>query len=71
VVAVSLAHLAAKGPFLLGERFTAADPFCYMLALWQDPCPDTFARFPALQRHADLVAARPAIRRVVELNQAA
>ncbi len=65
------AHLQAKGPYLLGERFSAADAFCYMLSVWQDPCPDTYARFPGLKRLAELVAARPAVSRVVAQNQAA
>jgi glutathione S-transferase len=61
-------HLAAKGPYLLGHKFSAADLFCQMLSMWQEPCPDTYARFPALKRLADLVAARPAIARVIAQN---
>jgi glutathione S-transferase len=64
-------HLAANGPYLLGDRFSAADIFCHMLSTWQDCCPDTYARFPALKRLAERVAARPAIRRTIEQNQAA
>jgi glutathione S-transferase len=64
-------HLAANGPYLLGDRFSAADIFCHMLSTWQECCPDTYARFPALKRLADLVAGRPAIQRVVAQNQAA
>jgi glutathione S-transferase len=63
------AHLAAKGPYLLGEAFSAADIFCLMLSTWQDPCPDTYARFPALKRLADRVSARPAVARVMAQNQ--
>jgi glutathione S-transferase len=65
------AHLAAKGPFLLGERFSAADTFCYMLSTWQESCPDLYGRFAAVKRLADRVSARPAIARVVAANQAA
>jgi glutathione S-transferase len=65
------AHLAAKGPYLLGERFSSADIFCHMLSAWQEPCPDTYARFPALKRLAERVAARPAMQRVIARNQAA
>jgi len=64
------AHLAAHGPYLLGDKFSAADIFCHMLSAWQECCPDTYARFPALRRLADLVVARPAIGRVIALNQA-
>ncbi len=65
------AHLRQKGPYLLGERFSAADIFCAMLSTWQDCCPDTYRRFPGVKRLADLVMARPAIARIAEANQAA
>jgi glutathione S-transferase len=61
-------HLAAGGPFLLGERFSAADIFAYMLSTWQQCCPDTYQRFPGLKRMADKVAARPAMERVIRKN---
>jgi glutathione S-transferase len=62
-------HLKDNGPFLLGNRFSAADTFCLMLSMWQEPCPDTYARFPHVKRLADQVQARPAIARVVTANQ--
>jgi glutathione S-transferase len=58
-------HLAANGPYLLGDRFSAADIFAYMLSTWQQCCPETYERFPHVKRLADLVAARPAIKRVI------
>jgi glutathione S-transferase len=65
------AHLKLKGPYLLGDRFSAPDIFCTMLSSWQDCCPETYRRFPSVKRLADLVMARPAIARVAEANQAA
>jgi glutathione S-transferase len=65
------AHLRTKGPYLLGERYSAADIFCTMLSTWQDCCPDTYRRFPGVKRLADLVMARPAIARIAAANQAA
>ena len=65
------AHLRLKGPYLLGERYSAADIFCTMLSTWQDCCPDTYRRFPGVKRLADLVMARPAIARIAETNRAA
>jgi len=64
-------HLAAQGPYLLGDRFSAADIFAYMLSTWQQCCPNTYERFPCLKRLADLVAARPAIQRMIQKNEAA
>lgn len=62
------AHLAAHGPYLLGARFSAADLFAHMLSTWQMSCPGIYDRFPAVKRLADLVASRPAIQRVLKLN---
>jgi glutathione S-transferase len=64
-------HLASGGPYLLGERFSAADIFAYMLSTWQQCCPRTYERFPSVKRLADLVAARPAMQRVIRQNEAA
>jgi glutathione S-transferase len=61
-------HLAAHGPYLLGDRFCAADISAHMLSTWQQCCPGTYERFPHLKRLADLVAARPAMRRVIQKN---
>ncbi|HEX6119273.1 MAG TPA: glutathione S-transferase family protein, partial [Dongiaceae bacterium] len=61
-------HLEASGPFLLGERFSAADIFAYMLSTWQQSCPDAYQRFPSLKRLVDKVAARPAMERVIRKN---
>ena len=61
-------HLAGHGPYLLGDRFSAADIFAHMLSLWQQCCPNTYERFPHLKRLADLVAARPAMQRVIQMN---
>jgi len=61
-------HLASHGPYLLGERFSAADIFAHMLSGWQQCCPNTYERFPNVKRLADLVAARPAMQRVIQKN---
>lgn len=63
------AHLAQNGPFLLGDRFSAADALLYMLSTWQDCCPGTYKRFPSIRRLAEKVRARPAIARVAEMNE--
>ena len=63
-------HLAAHGPFLLGDRFCAADIFAYMLSGWQQCCPNTYERFPNLKCLADHVAARPAMQRMIQKNAA-
>ena len=62
-------HLAKSGPFLLGDKFSAADPLLYMLSTWQECCPDLYKRFTSIRRHAEKVRARPAIARIAELNE--
>jgi glutathione S-transferase len=61
-------HLQAGGPYLLGARFCAADIFAHMLSTWQSSCPGLNERFPRVKRLADLVAARPAMQRMLKLN---
>jgi glutathione S-transferase len=65
------AHLRVKGPYLLGGQFSAADIFAPMLSTWEGACPGIRERFPAVKRLADLVAARPAMQRVIKQNEAA
>jgi glutathione S-transferase len=66
-----LDHALATGPYLLGERFTAADVYLHMLYSWMEPPMQMDARYPNVARCAGLVAARPAIMRVLSQNQAA
>jgi glutathione S-transferase len=61
-------HLAAHGPYLLGDRYSAADIFCFMLSTWQESCPGLYERFPHVKKLADLVSARPAIQRMLKVN---
>jgi glutathione S-transferase len=59
-------HLAAHGPYLLGDRYSVADIFCHMLSTWQDSSPNLYERYPHVKKLADLVAARPAIQRMIQ-----
>ena len=65
------AHLKANGPYLLGNQFSAPDTFAYMLSTWQESCPGLYDRFPSIKRMADLVGSRPAVARILKVNQAA
>jgi GST-like protein len=53
------------GPYVLGEEYSVADLYLYMLAAW---CPgeksELIARVPALGAHARRLAARPAVAKV-------
>ncbi len=64
-------YLAGGGPFFLGDRFCAADPFAFMLFNWQDSCPGLPKRFPHVARLAEAVRARPSVQRILGENELA
>lgn len=55
----------AAGPYLLGERFSACDIYLQMLASWQEAVPQLYARCHNVKRCIELVAARPAVHRML------
>jgi glutathione S-transferase len=60
------AHLAAHGPYLLGELFTATDLFLFMLTRWGRRLEHRWWDAPALGNHYRTIKTRPAIQRVFE-----
>ena len=65
------AALAKNGPFLAGDRFSAADLPVVMLTNWKQACTDVLFVNKHVQRLVELVSARPAIQRVLKQNEAA
>jgi glutathione S-transferase len=63
------AHLAANGPYLLGELFTSADLFLFMLTRWGRRLERRWWDAPALGNHYQTIKTRPAIQRVFEQEQ--
>lgn len=61
----------ALDPYLLGERFSACDLYLHMMSTWRDPIPELLTRWPNVKACADLVAARPAVRRMLTQNNMA
>jgi GST-like protein len=62
-------HLAlisqSLGPYVLGDRYSIADVYLYMLASWHPgEKSELYARAPGLEVHARQVAARPAVAKV-------
>jgi len=53
--------LAGQGPYLLGQRFSAADLFFYMLAFWTRRMRRPAMTFPNVRRLVQLVHERPAV----------
>lgn len=57
-------QLSQHGPYLLGDTFSAADLMLTMYMRWSRNMPQTALAWPALQRLADLVRARPSWRQL-------
>lgn len=55
----------AAGPYLLGERFSLCDIYLQMLASWHETVPQLYARCRNVKRCVALVAARPAVHRML------
>jgi glutathione S-transferase len=64
------AHRAAHGgPWLLGERFSALDPYAFMLCRWTRSAQRPARTLPHLAPYLQRVLARPATRRVIAREQ--
>lgn len=62
-------HLAANGPYHLGERFSLVDLYMVMWAALFEPRKELFADFPAIKVCYDLVAARPKVAPLVKQHE--
>jgi glutathione S-transferase len=58
------AALQRSGPYLLGDTFTAADLYLFMLARWTRAMANPARERPALRNLLDRIVARPAVQRV-------
>ena len=60
--------LLARGPYVLGERFSAVDIYLFMLLLWHPARTEILALYPGLGRLMRLVRRRPAVERIWAQN---
>jgi glutathione S-transferase len=58
------AHLAARGPYLLGERFSLADLYALMLMRWSRNMPRPATEWPQVAALAARLKARPSWQRM-------
>ena len=56
-----IAPILAKQPFVMGEEFTIADAYLFTILSWSKHLKVDLARWPALTRYLDRVAARPKV----------
>ena len=61
-----IADQLGDGPWLLGERFSAADLFLFMLVRWGREMPRPPRALPPLAAHATRVLERPAVQATLE-----
>ncbi len=60
------AHLAANGPYLMGERFTAADAYLFTIVGWSAFTKVDLAPFPNLRAFMERVGARAKVREAMQ-----
>lgn len=65
--AVFAEHLEAN-EWLLGEEFSAADLYLFMMVRWGRALPSPPRLVPSLARHAERVASRPAVREALKVE---
>jgi glutathione S-transferase len=59
-------HLTVNGPFLMGERFTAADAYLFTVVGWSRITKVDLAAFPNLRAFMERIGARPNVRAAME-----
>lgn len=65
------AEALGQGPFILGDRMSAADIYAAMLAAWHPDLPGFFARNPSLKAYCGRVTAIPPIGEIWARNELA
>lgn len=62
-------ELEKGGPWLLGPRYSAADPYLFMLTLWHRPSRQAlYDRYPRIAGLCAAVAARPGLQAALRAN---
>jgi glutathione S-transferase len=59
------------GPYVLGDSYTVADAYLFVMTGWLAEDIGDLADFPRAKAHYDLVAARPAVQKVLAEEKAA
>ena len=59
------------GPWVMGEAYSICDPYLFTVANWMDGDGVDPARFPAILAHRKRMHERPAVKRVLEQENAA
>lgn len=57
-----VAPVLEQRPYLLGERFTAADAYLFTVTNWASMLKVDLSAWPAIGRYQERIAQRPAVR---------
>lgn len=63
------AHLAARGPYVLGERFGVVDLYATMLMRWSRNMPKPADEWPHVRALAALIKARPSWKKLYAIEE--
>ena len=63
------AGMLGDKPYLMGERFTVADGYLYVMLTWAKKMGIDLAQWPALGGYFDRVSARPAVQQALEAEK--
>lgn len=58
-----------KGPWVMGEAYTICDPYLFTIARWMESDGVDPAQFPKLKAYRERMAERPAVRKVLALEE--
>jgi glutathione S-transferase len=56
------------GPWVMGDQYTVADPYLYVMTRWLARMKEDLGRFPGIAAHYARMSARPAVRRALQLQ---
>jgi len=63
-----LAGALGEGPFLMGERYTIADPYLFTVLNWTSVLAVDLGRWPTIKDYLARVAARPAVQEALTVE---
>jgi glutathione S-transferase len=58
-------HKFLKGPWVMGDHYTIADPYLFTIASWLESDSVDTGKFPKVMQHRARMLARPAVQKVV------
>ena len=61
-----LIETAMASPWFLGEAYSTADPYLYVMCRWTARAAIDLGQFPNVQAHMQRIAERPAVKRALE-----